>query len=198
MSHNIDISKFSPKTLETFNKIVSCSKEEFSNKGYVNTTISSIAKCASISVGCIYKYFENKYELYKFIIDNEQMKIRDHLNKAIKQCSTREKKEEAGLRAWLTYVRDNPGIYKLIWESLFIDMEAFVYYYSTFSKSYSNALSKDKDELTDDDLSTISYMLIGISNFLGVKLMIEKDMSDEHIDEIVTHAMKVLKNGLLK
>ena len=58
MSHNIDISKFSPKTLETFNKIVSCSKEEFSNKGYVNTTISSIAKCANISVGCIYQYFD--------------------------------------------------------------------------------------------------------------------------------------------
>ena len=51
-------------------------------------------------------------------------------------------------------------IYKLIWESLFIDMEAFVYYYSTFSRSYTNALSKDKEELTDEEKSLLEEKII--------------------------------------
>ena len=60
MIHQIDTSKFSAKTLKTYKTIISCAKKEFSLKGYVNTTISNIAKSAEISVGCIYKYFENE------------------------------------------------------------------------------------------------------------------------------------------
>ena len=41
---------------------------------------------------------ESVKPLGKLIIDNEQNNIRKHLNNKIKQCSTREAKEEAGLK----------------------------------------------------------------------------------------------------
>lgn len=198
MKTTIDFSKLSQKAVKTYNTIFASAKEEFSSKGYVNTTIHSIAKNAKVSVGCVYKYFDNKDELYQFIINNEQKAIRLALNDAIKNCSTREEKELAGLKAWLHYVRDNPGIYKLIWEALFINMEMFSLYYSTFSSSYSSALSKDIDQLTNDDFDTIAYMLIGISNFLGIKMLVDNKMDDEVIDSMVETAIKVLRTGLLK
>lgn len=198
MKTNVNFSKLSQKAILTYNNIFASAKEEFSSKGYVNATIQSIAKNAKVSVGCVYKYFNNKDELYHFVIANEQKSIRLALNEAIKNLPTREEKELAGLKTWLYYVRDNPGIYKLIWEALFIDMEVFSSYYSTFSASYSKALKRDADQLRADDLDTISYILIGISNFLGVKMLVDKNTSDEQIDSMAKTAIKVLKNGFLK
>lgn len=198
MQNSIDFSKLSPKALKTYNNIFSSAKEEFSSKGYTNTTISSIAKHANVSVGCIYKYFNNKDELYEFIITKEQANIKQILRNAISSCNNREDKELAGLKSWLTYVKDNPGIYKLIWESLFINMKAFMSYYQSFSDSYKYALTKDKDQLTSEDYETISYMLIGISNFLGINLMFKENISEQEVDYIASSAIKILRNGLFR
>lgn len=193
----INLAKYSLKARKTFQNILTCARDEFASKGYNNTSISSISKAANVSVGCIYKYFKNKDELYSYIIQNEQTIIRDMLRNAIKNCKTREEREKAGLKAWLYHVKNYPGIYKLIWETLFIDMNEFAKYYDRFSKGYINALNKDSDQLTNDDYSTISYILIGISNFLGIRILIEKS-TEEEIDSMVDSALKLLKNGFLK
>ena len=159
--------------------------------------IALIANKAHVSVGCIYKYFKNKDDLYKYIITNEQMNIRQYLDEAISQCKDRREKEKCGLRGWLYYVRDNPGVYKLIWETLFINKNAFDDYYNMFANSYSKALEKDSKELSDSDYQNIAYILIGISNFLGVKIITsKKKISDEEIEQMVESADKLLKNGL--
>jgi AcrR family transcriptional regulator len=191
--------KLSPKTRKTFDKIVKCAKKEFSKRGYSNTSIHAIAEKAKLSVGCLYKYFGSKDELYYFIIHNEQRMIREYLNHYISFCPTREDKEREGLRAWLYYVRENPGVYKLIWETLFIDKKAFDKYYSTFTESYTKALFGDKDQLKMEDFENVSYILIGISNFLGI-ILINSDSkaTDEEIKQMVDTGMAFLKNGLFK
>ena len=90
-------------------------------------------------------------------------------------------------------------LYKLIWETLFINKEAFDKYYVLFARSYSKGLFLDSNELTNQDYETISYMLIGISNFLGIKLITKKgEISDSEIDEMIETASYILKNGLFK
>ena len=79
----------SPKTQKTYNKIIKCAKKEFASRGYLNTSISSIAKKANLSVGCLYKYFSSKDELYKLIITTEQQQIKERLNDAIRSVKTR-------------------------------------------------------------------------------------------------------------
>lgn len=192
-------SDFTPKTQKTFNKIIKYAKKEFSMHGYASTTIYNIAEKAKLSVGCIYKYFENKDQLYRFIIKNEQVNIREHLNSYVNKCKTRKEKEKEGLRAWLHYVRDNPGVYRLIWETLFIDKKAFDDYYITFAKSYAKSLELDEAQLKETDYINIAYILIGISNFLGVRIINSKHkMSDEEIDTMVETGSKLLTIGLLK
>lgn len=187
----------SPKTQKTFDAIIKHARKQFSSFGYSNTSIQMIANKAKVSVGCIYKYFKNKDDLYKFIITNEQRNIRQYLDEAISQCKDRREKEKCGLRGWLYYVRDNPGVYKLIWETLFNNKTAFDSYYNTFANSYSRALEKDNKELSNFDYQNTAYILIGISNFLGVKIITSKEkISDEEIEQMVESADKILKNGL--
>lgn len=187
----------SPKTQKTFNKIVKCSKREFATRGYSNTSIHAIAKKANLSVGCLYKYFSSKDELYNYIITSEQKRIKDHLNNAISHCKTRQEKEKEGLRAWLYYVRNNAGVYKLIWETLFINQKAFDDYYKNFAASYEYSLRVGEEPLSTDDYINISYCLIGISNFLGIRLINPKNkVSDEEIEKMVETGFKLISEGI--
>ena len=189
----------SPKTQKTFETIIKHARKQFAHYGYSNASIQMIASKAKVSVGFIYKYFKNKDDLYKYIIDNEQIKIRAYLDSHISTCKNRKEKEKEGLRAWLKYVKDNPGVYKLIWETLFINKEAFNNYYNTFANSYRKALEKDVDELINTNFQNIAFMLIGISNFLGIKLITsDKEIDDTEIDEIVDTAIEILSRGLFK
>lgn len=189
--------KLTPKTQKTYNKIIKHAKKEFSNRGYSNTSIHSIAKKAGLSVGCLYKYFSSKDELYQFIISSEQRKIKQYLNDAIRNVEKREEKEKEGLRAWLYYVRDNPGVYRLIWETLFIDQKAFDEYYYKFAKSYQRRLEQSDEPINTPDLFNLSYALVGISNFLGIRIIGNKNKTtDEEIEKMVDCGHKLISKGI--
>ena len=188
-----------PKTQKTFNKIIKCSKKEFSNRGYSNTSIHLIAKKAGLSVGCLYKYFSSKDELYDYIITGEQNKIKAHINDAIRTCKTRKEMEKEGLRAWLYYVRNNPGVYRLIWETLFIDQKAFDDYYKNFAASYAHSLTHSNEGLNTDDVINLSYALIGVSNFLGIRLINPKNkVTDEEVESMVETGYNFIINGMFR
>ena len=50
-------------------RIIETATKEFARKGYHDASISSIASKSNISVGAIYKYFDNKQDLFLTIID---------------------------------------------------------------------------------------------------------------------------------
>ena len=69
-------------------------------------------------------------------------------------------------------------------------------YYVSFADSYSRALRSD-GEVTASDTDSVAYMLMGISNFLGLKAMFT-EMSDEEIDLMVEETvMPALTDGIL-
>lgn len=53
---------------ETRTKIIEAAKKEFLEKGYEDASMRNIAASAGITVGNIYRYFENKEELSKVIL----------------------------------------------------------------------------------------------------------------------------------
>ena len=78
------------------------------------------------------------------------------------------------------------------------EKEMFEDYYVSFAKSYTRALVNDGDELSSPDPTSIAYMLMGISNFLGLRAIFE-NMSDEEIDKMVDESLiKTLTEGILK
>lgn len=49
-------------------RILDTATTEFADYGFENTSIQQIAKKAEISVGSVYKYFENKEELFSMVV----------------------------------------------------------------------------------------------------------------------------------
>lgn len=190
-----------PKTklgLAKMNKLLDAAEELFTSNGFNDTSISDICKKAGTAVGTFYIYFQTKTDVYRYLMWKYKKEIKNLLAESIKTCSTRYEMEREGIKCFIKFAVRTPNVYNIIWGSLSIDQSLFVDYYLSFAESYSKALRRSSDELEIADPTTISYMLMGISNFVGLRALFE-NMSDEEIDAIIDQTiMPALSRGIFK
>lgn len=185
---------------KSFTKIVEAGKILFSKNGFHATSVNHIIDKAQIAIGTFYIYFDNKLMLYLYLLQEYKLGIRKASRDAIINLTTRYDIEKAGIKAFLSYVLQDPMAYKIIWDSLFVDASIFIDYYSDFSKSYIHQLQKHvPNEIKPDiDLETLSFVLMGISNFVGLQVLFQKECSEREIDRIVDEVMKILHHGIFQ
>jgi len=186
---------------KTFDQIIETAKKLFSKNGYLATSINEIIEKSGIATGTFYIYFDDKFALYSYILAKYRKLIRKTISEAIKDAHTRYDKERLGLRAFLKFAWEDPLAYRIIWESMFVDHKLFKEYYQTFSEDYQRQLKRsvDANEVRDDvDLETLSYMLMGVSNFVGLQVLFRDTLTDKDLDRICDEVMKVLDHGMFK
>lgn len=108
--HKEAFMKISP---EKRNRILTVATEEFANNGFENTSIQQIAKKAEISVGSVYKYFENKEELFSMVVKEGLSRLEELL---LEQSSSNEDimiKAEKVLRELIYFSKKRPQLIKL-------------------------------------------------------------------------------------
>lgn len=199
MEHKIKI----PKTRNgkaTFKLIVDTTIELFYTKGYFQTKITDITEAAGIATGTFYLYFPNKVVLYKYILMEFQHEIRRQIAIAVSQVEGRLEKEKIGMKAYVQFVLDNPHAYNLIWESLYIDKSLFIDYYDGFAMRYEKGLKEsiEADEMHDVDTELVSYILMGISTFIGLKTLFNLGEDHGNVDEVVDKVMAIVQTGIFK
>ncbi|MBP9921482.1 MAG: TetR/AcrR family transcriptional regulator [Proteiniclasticum sp.] len=190
-----------PKTKrgqKTLDNIVRAAEELFFEKGYHATSIIDITNEANIALGTFYIYFKDKYSLYKFLLLSYSHDIRKAIALDIKLSHTRFEAEKIGLKAFLVYIRDHKHVYNIIWESLYIDKTLFIEYYEDFAGRYATGLVKaqEKGEVVDVDTTILSYFLMGVSNFIGLKYVMFDEDKDDNLDEVVEKVMDILEAGM--
>lgn len=185
-----------PKTsrgLSTMNRIIKAAEKEFGKKGYYNTSVNDIATAAKVAPGTIYIYFEDKYSLYCHLLKQYGHEIRKNIAEATKNLKDRLEIEQTGLLSFLKQVRKQPHMYKIIWESLYINPDLFAEYYETFAKRYKTQLDHAGQDITQMDNTVLAYTLMGISNFIGLKyVFFDKDAD---LEQVVNEAMKFYRYG---
>lgn len=190
-----------PKTklgLVKMNKLLDAAEELFTSKGFHSTSISDICKRADTAVGTFYIYFDTKTDVYRYLMWKYERMIKELLAESIKNCTTRYEMEREGIKCFIRFALQTPTVYNVIWGSLSIDQNLFFDYYNSFSESYTKALKRSEDELCITDAKTVAYMLMGISNFVGLRAIFEQ-MDDGEIDRIVDETiMPALSNGIFE
>lgn len=191
--------------IKTFNVIINTARKLFAVKGYSNTSINEIIEEADIATGTFYQYFDDKYAVYEYLLFQYQKDIRRSIGKAISGYETRYDLELYGLIDFIKFICNDRLAFKIIWESMFIDVELFRTYYKGFARNYVRQLEKSvlKGEVRDDiDLETTAYALMGISNFVGLQaIFLSNDdvcLSSEKIENLAKEAMKMINHGILK
>ena len=190
-----------PKTKRgqaTLDKICLAAETLFYEKGYNNTSIVDITLHAGIALGTFYIYFKDKYLLYKYLLLRYSHQIRKEISDATRGLKSRKEIERVGLKTYLKYTRENKQAYNIIWESLYIDKELFREYYDRFSNRYQKGIieAQKNGEVRDLDPIVISYILMGISNFIGLKYVMFDEADD--FDQVVDQIIDILDNGLFQ
>lgn len=196
-----DVTIMEPKTRRGFatrDKILKAAERLFGEKGYYNTSINDIAVKAEVAPGTLYIYFKDKYTLYCYLVTQYGHLVRSEIAIAIRKsgCETRREQERIGILCYLTMLQEHPHIYNIIWESLHIDKSLFIDYYEKFSRNYQKnlELAREAGEIYEFDNEIISYVLMGISSFIGLRYVAFEKKVD--LEKVVDEVMRVLDNGL--
>ncbi|MCK5761347.1 MAG: TetR/AcrR family transcriptional regulator [Candidatus Izimaplasma sp.] len=184
----------------TFKMIVDTTKDLFYKQGYHKTTIANITNSAGIGAGTFYLYFPNKLSLYIYILNQIQHDIRRVIAEKVANVEGRFEKEKEGIKTFIKYAIDNPNSYNIIWESLYIDKKLFINYYDEFAKRYEIGLKKSiaNDEMYDVNTELVSYILMGVSNFIGLKVLLNLGSDNEDVDKLVDQVMDIIRTGIFK
>ena len=187
--------------LETFQRILDTAKVLFAKNGYSNTSINEIIEKSKIATGTFYLYFDDKLALYKYLLNSYGKKIKQYIRISLKDVHDRYEQEKYGIKAFLRFSKDDPLSYRIIWESMFIDFNLFKQYYKDFAARYVHNLKESRalgEIRSDIDLETTAYMLMGISNFVGLQIMFEnpETINEDRLEEIAIHIMKILREGM--
>lgn len=190
-----------PKTKRgevTLERIVKAGEDCFLKKGYHGSSINDITSTAEVAPGTFYIYFEDKLSLYKHLLVHYSHDIRMYIAKRLKESgvTTRKEAERIGLKAFLEYIQEHKSMYNIIWESLYIDKKLFIDYYSDFGKNYARHIQEaiGEGQIKPYNAEVVAYMLMGISNFIGLNYVMFKETKD--FDPIVDEVITILDKGL--
>lgn len=190
-----------PKTkigLTKIHMLVEAAEKLFTQASFFEVSVSDICREAHTAVGTFYIYFEGKKDIYRYLVERYKREIKRSLARSIANCTTRLEMEREGIKCFVRYSVANPNVYNIIWGSLAVDKQMFEDYYVSFANSYARALTQAKEELKVDDVISTAYMLMGITNFLGLRAIFES-MTDQQIDEAIDHAiMPILEKGMFR
>jgi hypothetical protein len=104
--------------------------------------------------------------------------------------------ERLGLAAYIEFVREHKGIYRIMSEAEFIANDAFRAHYEGFARSYAANLSKAsrRGEIRDGDYEVWSWAIIGIDVFLGMRFAAWDESKDPM--RVARSVLDLIGNGM--
>ncbi|MDF2987088.1 MAG: Transcriptional regulator, AcrR-family [Eubacterium sp.] len=132
--------------------------QEFSEYGFTSANINRIAENAGVSVGSIYKYFDNKEDMFLTIVHFAVDTLKTVLNEIIQSDETFEGRIEKIIKAIQSYSRTNVYLTKL--------------YNEMTTESHSNLVWK----IVSDMESTTAGMYISFIREAQEKGWVKKDL----------------------
>jgi AcrR family transcriptional regulator len=156
------------KTLRT---ILDAAALEFGEKGFHDSSIVSITARAGVALGSFYTYFESKDAVFRALVRDMSAQVRAQVGPVIQQAPDRLAGEEAGLVAFINFVRDHKVLYRIIEESEFVDPESYRLHYESTIAGYITSLTEAaaRGEIRRDVDEIHAWAIVGMNVFLGLR-----------------------------
>jgi len=197
--NQVSISDKIPKTArgkKTRDKLLRAAEVEFGEKGFHDAAISGITHRAGVALGSFYTYFESKEQIFEALVRYMSERTRQWVGERVAGASDRLEAERRGLEAYIEFVRQHKGLYRIITEAEFVANTAFREHYEGFARSYVEnlQLAGERGEIRQGDYEVWSWAIIGIDVFLGMRYAAWDD--SEPASQIAKTVLDLLASGL--
>jgi AcrR family transcriptional regulator len=182
----------------THRALLDAAAEEFGERGYYEAGIARIAQRAGTAIGSFYNYFNSKEAIFRALVADMSLQVRDTVAPVILAAPDRLSGERAGIAAFLRFVRQHKALYRIIDESAFVAEDAYRQHYNDIAEGYARSLTQafGRGELSDGDMHTRAWAIMGMNVFLGLRFGVWDDTADP--ETIAATAADLISHGLAK
>ena len=183
----------------TLRKILDAAVQEFGERGFADSSIVGITTRAKVALGTFYTYFDSKEAVFRALVRDMSLQVRDTVAPAIEEASGTLDGERRALAAFLRFVGTHKQVYRIIDEAEFVDPEGFRNHYQTTAERIRARLraGADKGELRGESSAlaeeVTAWAVMGMNVFLGLRFGVW-DREDE--EAVAEAANQLLSDGL--
>lgn len=181
--------------LDKSSRILQAAERVFAEKGYIQSTISEIAKLSNVSEGTIYEYFKNKEDL---LLSIPEKKFKEHIRALdeIFELKTPLRKLRRFIRYHFYLYMTEPDFVKVFLLHIQLSQKFYKsHVYKTF-KQYTQIITdvleegkKDESIRTNVNTRVFKNLFLGVFNHMALRWLIlgEEAETDKmrEIDEVV-------------
>ena len=183
----------------TRGRILEAAEAVFYRDGFHRASIVDITRGAGVGQGTFYLYFPSKEALFVELVRQMGHEMRRRLHEVTGAAATRAEAEREGIRAYLEFVAQHPAMYRIVRECEFVDHAEFKSWYEQLADGYVAGIREAMaaGEFRELDAETVAYCLMGMGDFLGMRLMVWDGLRRVPARAVDT-AMEVALHGLLR
>ncbi len=203
---------FEKQNIDKQKRIIEAAILEFSEKGFENANTNKIARNANISVGSLFKYFENKTDLFLYIVKLAEAELESQIHSVLSMGKGFFETVGMILSLIDEYSKTDKALVRLYYEMTSIGQSSLVEtVVSTLEKvagsEYKTIIKKaqDRGEIRADvDPAVVAFILDNIFMSLQFsyampyyqlrkRLFVGEDIDDK---KIIQETMSILRNAL--
>ena len=163
-----------PKTergKRTREKLLRAAEVEFGDKGFHEAGVSGITYRAGVALGTFYTYFESKEEIFQALVSFMSLRTRRWIAERVADAPDRMTAERKGFEAYIEFVLQHKGIYRIISEAEFVANKAYREHYTSFAAAYEENLRSagERGDIREGDYETWSWAIMGMAVTLGMR-----------------------------
>lgn len=180
-------------------RIIESAKQEFSENFYEDASINKIIKEINMPRGSFYLYFENKEDLYLYILELYLKEFKKILLELL------EKNNHNIFESFISiydYIVDIKTIEKNLIDKIFINMNSKRFEYAIpellkkeVDGSIINSIKLNENSITEDDANIVMSILIPIL-FINVSTVLSEPSNKNLIREFYIKQINIIRKGL--
>jgi AcrR family transcriptional regulator len=180
----------------TRQRLLAAAELLFGRNGYHSTGVTDITAGAGVAQGTFYLYFGSKEEVFAELVRDLSHRLRRAIGRDMAEVEGRLAKEEVGLRSFLRFAAEHRDLYRIVFESQYIDPDLFRWYYERIAQGYVRGLTAamDAGEIRRLDAETVAYALMGAAHFMGMRWVLWEDR--EPPAEVLESLRAFIRGGL--
>lgn len=182
---------------KTRRAILDAARSEFGERGFHEASISGITRRAGVALGSFYTYFDSKDALFRALVRDMSDQVRDHVAPVLQSAPDQVAAEQAGLKAFIDFVRGHKEIYRIIDEAEFVDPDSFRAHYSTTAERIAQRLeaAAARGEVRGDHSEVHAWAIMGMNVFLGLRYGVWGE--ELSADTVARAVARLLRSGLV-